>query len=192
MLNTCRFRCFPKKDAVVQGSWGFIQIILTTTIFQALSLVRTCADKSNNYTTESRYLKYLKPLVSMQCLGTHTPFLLPAGTVLCCNVRNTTGPFPKGIFSLLAYYISCSTESQQDFLVSSCFKYILTVIILYKSTTKCWTVRSLIHLRIWESQLLSQAAVTLGLGEKNSLTMWDHHRAVFVWIFRQSQERQSL
>lgn len=124
--------------------------------------------------------------------GTYTQFLLPAGTVMCCNVRNTAGPLAKAIFSLLAYYTSCSTESQQDFLASSCLRYILTVIILYKSTTKRWTVRSLVHSRIWESQPLSQAPVTLGLGEKNILTMWDHHGAVSVWIFRQSQERQSL
>lgn len=101
-------------------------------------------------------------------MPTQTQLLLPAGTVMCCDVRNTTGPFAKTIFSLLAYYSPCSTEPQQDFLVSSCLRYILTVIILYKSTAKCWTARILVHLRIWESQLLSQAPVTLGLGEKNS------------------------
>lgn len=58
MLNTCRLRCCPKNDADVQYSWGFILIILiATTIVWVLSPERTCGDKSNNYTIESRYLK---------------------------------------------------------------------------------------------------------------------------------------
>lgn len=116
---------------------------------------------------------------------------MSARTVTCCNVRNTTGPFAKAIFFVLPNsFTSCLTESQQYFLVSFCLRHILTVIISDKSTTKCQVVRSPVHLRIQESQLLSQAPVALGFSENNSLTTWaDCHSVVLNF---QSQQRALL